>query len=141
MSTAAPVLRPIDLLQLPTLAAFTLLLVFGGVGRWLDASGQGWMAGSWLVVGAMFTTALVRRVGLWLLTVAAPIAVLLLIGGQVLFTEPWVPKSLLAAAVPLYIKAFPVMASATAGAVLVCAVRLVRMYRGRRNDPAGVGRS
>jgi hypothetical protein len=116
--------------QLPSLAALAVLAVFTQVGIWVDGDNLGRPFGVWLVVGAVLTSALVRRVGLWVVVPAPPVVFMIVAMGNAAWRRLSLwgnSKEFVADAVPWFVNGFPWLA-ASVGAAL--AVVLVRMFSG-----------
>lgn len=118
--------------QLPSLAALAVLAVFTQVGIWVDGDNLGWPFGVWLVAGAVLTSALVRRVGLWTVAPAPPVVFLVVAVGNAVWRRQtqWQSfwgsgKEFAADAVPWFVNGFPWLAASVGAALVVVVVRTV----------------
>ena len=124
--------------QLPSLAALAVLAVFTQVGIWVDGDNLGWLFGVWLVTGALLTSALVRRVGLWTVAPAPPVVFLVVAVGnaawrrQTQWQSFWgSSKEVAADAVPWFVNGFPWLAASVAAALVVVVVRISGGMKGK----------
>ncbi|SDP61213.1 DUF6542 domain-containing protein [Lentzea jiangxiensis] len=118
--------------ELPSLAALAVLAVFAQTGVWVDGDELGWAFGAWLVAGAVVSSALVRRVGLWTVAPAPPVVFVVVAVGnaawrrQSLRQSPWDSgREFVADAVPWLVTGFPWLAASAGAALVVAAVRIV----------------
>ncbi|SDH36787.1 hypothetical protein SAMN05216553_12058 [Lentzea fradiae] len=118
--------------QLPSLAALGVLVVFVQTGVWIDGGNLGWPFGVCLVTGAVVASAFVRRVGLWTVAPAPPVVFVVLAVGNAAWQRQsqrqamWASgKEFAADAVPWFVNGFPWLAVAVGTAVAVALVRVL----------------
>ena len=118
--------------QLPSLAALAVLAVFTQAGIWVDGDNLGRPFGVWLIVGAVLSSALVRRVGLWTVAPAPPVVFLIVAIGNAAWRRQsqrqsfWGnSKEFAADAVPWFVNGFPWLAASVGAALVVVVVRFV----------------
>ncbi|WP_329787099.1 DUF6542 domain-containing protein [Lentzea sp. DG1S-22] len=118
--------------ELPSLAALAVLAVFAQTGIWAGGDELGWAFGVWLVAGAVVSSALVRRVGLWTVAPAPPVVFVVVAVGnaawrrQSLRQSSWGSgREFVADAVPWLVTGFPWLAASAGAALVVATVRIV----------------
>lgn len=115
--------------QIPSLVALAVMAVFAQVGIWVDGDDLGWPFGVWLVAGALFAAATVRKVGLWVVAPAPPVVFVVLMVGNTAWRQQnlWGSnKEFAANTVPWLVHGFPWLAAAVGVGVLVALFRATR---------------